>query len=246
MTGVLFGIGVGPGDPELLTLKAHRLLRDARVVAYPAPDTGDSFARQIVSSFLSPDQLEIPIIVPMRTDRFPAKAVYDASAAKISRHLDAGSNVVVLCEGDPFFYGSFMYLFERLADRYRCEIVPGVSSVMAAGAGLKRPLAARNDVLSVIPAPLDDEDILRHMKAADAAAIIKIGRHFNRIRALLEQHDLLSKAYYAERLTLGNERIMALKDVPEDTAPYFSMILIYKGAEGWVSQLPEINKAEPS
>lgn len=246
MTGTLYGIGVGPGDPELLTLKAHRLLRDARVIAYPAPDTGESFARQIVSSFLSPDQLEIPIVVPMRTERFPAKAVYDRSAAEISRHLDAGSNVVVLCEGDPFFYGSFMYLYERLAGHYRCEIVPGVSSAMAAGAGLKRPLAARNDVLSIIPGPLEDEDILRHLKAADAAAIIKIGRHFNRIRALLGQHGLASQAYYLERLTLHSERIMALKDVPEDTAPYFSMILIYKGAEDWVSQLPAINKADAS
>lgn len=244
MTGTLYGIGVGPGDPELLTLKAHRLLREAYVIAYPAPDTGESFARQIVSDFLSPDQLEIPIVVPMRTERFPAKAVYDASAANISQHLDAGSNVVVLCEGDPFFYGSFMYLYERLAERYRCEIVPGVSSVMAAGAGLKRPLAARNDVLSVIPGPLEDSIILRHLQSADAAAIIKLGRHFNRIRALLEQHDLFSRAYYLERLTLQTERIMALKDVPEDTAPYFSMILIYKGAEVWVSDLPEINRAE--
>jgi precorrin-2/cobalt-factor-2 C20-methyltransferase len=245
MSGTLFGIGVGPGDPELLTLKAYRLLRQVRVIAYPAPDSGESFARKIVASHLSADQLEIPIVVPMRTDRFPAREVYDAAALDMSRHLDAGDDIVVLCEGDPFFYGSFMYLFERLAAKYPCEIVPGVSSVMAAGACLKRPLAARNDVLTVIPAPLDDTVITRHLESADAVAIIKIGRHFKRINTLLQTLDLAASAFYVERLTLSAQRIMALADVEEETAPYFSMILIYKGAEDWIADL-RLDEAVPA
>ena len=131
----------------------------------------------------------MPIVVPMRVERFPAKDVYDRAAETIGRHLDAGRDVAALCEGDPFFYGSFMYLFERLAGRYACEIVPGISSIMAGAAAVKRPLAARNDVLTVIPAPLPDDEIERRLIAADAAVIIKIGRHFSRIRALLRENE---------------------------------------------------------
>ena len=114
MSGKLYGIGVGPGDPELLTLKAHRILRECPVVAYPAPDDGDSFARSIVSEFISDNQTEIPIVIPMRVERFPAAQIYDEKSAEIACHLRQGEDVVVLCEGDPFFYGSFMYLFERV------------------------------------------------------------------------------------------------------------------------------------
>jgi precorrin-2/cobalt-factor-2 C20-methyltransferase len=237
MTGTLYGIGVGPGDPELLTLKAHRILREAYVVAYPQPDTGPSFARSIVDQFITAEQLEIPIIVPMDTKRFPAQEVYDAAATTIARHLDAGSNVVVLCEGDPFFYGSFMYLHERLAAKYTVTIVPGVSSVMAAAAAIGRPLAARNDVLTVIPGPLDDATIRQQLEHTDAAAIIKVGRHFARIRALIDVMGLMPNAAYAERVSLENQKISPLADIQEDTAPYFSMILIYKGAEKWVLDL---------
>jgi precorrin-2/cobalt-factor-2 C20-methyltransferase len=236
MTGTLYGLGVGPGDPELITLKAHRILKGAPVIAYPAPDTGESFARSIVAAYLDPSQREIPIVVPMRVQRFPAKAVYDAASAAIAAELDAGCDVAVLCEGDPFFYGSFMYLYERLAGRYRVEVVPGVSSLMASAAAVRRPLSARNDVLTVLPGPLDDAALEAGIAAADAVAIIKIGRHFRRIKALLEKMNLIGAAIYAERVSLGTERLMPLARV-EGEAPYFSMILIYKGAETWIADL---------
>ena len=238
MTGTLYGLGVGPGDPELLTLKAHRILTSAQVVAYPAPDTGDSFARSIVAQYLTGQQVEIPIIVPMRVERFPAKAVYDQMSGEIASHLDSGEDVAVLCEGDPFFYGSFMYLYERLAGDYPCEIIPGVSSLMASASAVGRPLAARNDVLTVVPAPLDDETIADHLKRCDALAFIKVGRHLARVRNLIEEAGLLESAAYLERVTLGNQKLMPLAQVGDDGAPYFSMILIYKGAETWISALP--------
>ena len=238
MSGTLYGIGVGPGDPELITVKALRILRAAFVVAYPQPDDGPSFARAIVSHFLTAEQLEIPIIVPMDTKRHPAKAVYDAAAQTIAHHLDAGSDVVVLCEGDPFFYGSFMYLHERLAGRYPVEIVPGVSSMMAAAAAIGRPLAARNDVLSVVPGPLDDAALKARIEQSDAVAIIKVGRHCGRIKALIDAMGLTGNAAYIERVSMATQRLMPLNDAP-DTAPYFSMILIYKGAEKWVLDLPQ-------
>lgn len=237
MTGTLYGIGVGPGDPELLTLKALRILQAAKVVAYPAPDDGESFARSIVAAYLKPEQTEIPIVIPMRVERFPAARIYDEKAEEISRWLERGEDVVVLCEGDPFFYGSFMYLFERLSGKFDCEIVPGVSSLMASAAALKRPLAARNDVLTIVPAPLDDAVLLERFASGDALAIIKIGRHFARIRTLIEKAGLMDRAGYLERVTLDNQKVLPLSQVTEDKAPYFSMILIYKGAEDWIRDL---------
>jgi precorrin-2/cobalt-factor-2 C20-methyltransferase len=173
----------------------------------------------------------------MRVERFPAKAVYDEAAAAIAAELEAGRNVAVLCEGDPFFYGSFMYVFERLAGRYPVEIVPGVSSMTAASAALQRPLAARNDVLTVLPAPLADEVLEARIAEADAVAIIKIGRHFNRIRDLLAKMNLIGQSGYLERVSLPEQRVLPLSAVAEDSAPYFSMILIYKGAEEWITGL---------
>ncbi|MGV1829965.1 precorrin-2 C(20)-methyltransferase [Agrobacterium vitis] len=233
MTGKLYGLGLGPGDPELMTLKAHRILTSAPVIAYPAPDTGPSFARQIAAPYLRADQLEVPMIVPMRVERYPAQEIYDSAAVTLSHHLDAGSDVAVLCEGDPFFYGSFMYLFERLAHRYPTEVIPGVSSMMAAAAAYGRPLAARNDVLTVLPGPLEDDVLRSRIESASAVAIIKLGRHFPRIRALIDTMGLTANAGYVERVSLQSERLLPLGDVAEDVAPYFSMILIYQGAEGW-------------
>ena len=237
MSGTLYGIGVGPGDPELITLKAHRILKACSVVAYPAPYDGDSFARSIVEEYLSAAQKEIPIVIPMRVERFPAANVYDAKAKEIAVHLTAGEDVVVLCEGDPFFYGSFMYLFERLAGEFNCEVVPGVSSLMASAAVLQRPLAARNDVLTITPAPLPDDVLLERFKSGDAIAIIKIGRHFARVKNLIEKAGLLHRAGYLERVSLETQKVMPLSEVGEDKAPYFSMILIYKGAEDWIKGL---------
>lgn len=230
MGGRLYGIGVGPGDPELLTLKALRLLKASPVIAYPASHGGPSIARRIVESHLPGGQEEIEILVPMRVARTPARDVYDAAALRIAAHLGAGRDVAVLCEGDPFFYGSFMYLFERLAARHRVEIVPGVSSINAASARALRPLAARNDVLAVIPAPLEDAAIEALVGRAEGFVILKLGRHMPRIRALLARLGLEGQATYVERATQGGERLLKLAEAPAE-APYFSLILGYRGSE---------------
>ncbi len=246
MPGKLYGLGLGPGDPELITLKAHRIITSAPVIAYPAPDTGPSFARQIAERYLTPEQIEIPIVMPMRVERYPAQDVYDAAARDIAAHLDAGRDVAVLCEGDPFFFGSFMYLFERLEARYEVEIVPGVSSITAGAAALRRPLTARNDILTVIPGPLETEVMRARIEASDAVAIMKVGRHFGRIRDLVRAMGLIDRAGYLERVSLDNERVFPLADVLEDAAPYFSLILIYKGQEDWISRLPILTKDHPA
>lgn len=233
MTGRLYGLGLGPGDPELITLKAWRILRQAAVIAYPAPDDGPSFARNIVAHWLSPAHSEIEIRIPMELARFPAQEVYDAAAADIAAHLDAGRDVALLCQGDPLFYGSFMYLFGRLGERFPCEIVPGVSSLGACAAAAGFPLAARNDALAVLPAGLDDDQLTRRLAVCEAAAIIKLGRHFARIRDLLTRLGLAEKARYVERASLASERVLPLDAVDPHAAPYFSMILMHRRGEAW-------------
>ena len=234
MTGRLIGVGTGPGDPQLVTRRAWALIEGARVIAYPAPDTGTSFARSIVAEAIAGDAVEIPMIVPMRPGRAPAQSVYDDAATAIGGHLAAGRDVIVLCEGDPLFYGSFMYLLVRLRDSYPVEIVPGVNSLSACAAAQAHPLVARSDVLTVLPGTLDDEALAAAIGAADAVAIMKIGRHMPRLRALVDRLGLTGHGLYTSHASLPHERALALSDAPDD-APYFSMILIYKGDDPWIS-----------
>ncbi|WP_298720582.1 precorrin-2 C(20)-methyltransferase [uncultured Ferrovibrio sp.] len=231
MTGRLYGLGIGPGDPELITVKALRLLRAAQVVAYPAPEEGDSLARSIVAPHLPGGQIELAIRMPLTVERFPAQAVYDKAAEELGAHLNAGRDVAVLCEGDPFFYGSFMYLFGRLAERFLVKVVPGVSSLTACAAASGHPLAARNDVLSIIPAPLPDDEIAAKLQQTDAAAIMKLGRHGPRIVALLQRLGLASRAQYIERATMAAQRVLPLAEIDPASIPYFAMILIHKKGE---------------
>ena len=233
MTGTLYGVGLGPGDPELLTLKAHRLISTAKVITYPAPDTGPSFARAIASGYFPQDVREIPVVIPMRSSRYPAKEIYDKAAGDIAEVLGTGTDVVSLCEGDPFFYGSYMYLFDRLSERFPSVVVPGVTSMTACAAALGRPLTSRNDVLTVIPATLPGADIRSRIESAQSIAIMKVGRHLAKLKILLEEMGLLETAGYVERATLGEQKISRLAEFAANTAPYFSMILIYKGDEAW-------------
>ena len=229
--GRLTGLGVGPGDPELLTLKALRLLRAASVVAYPAPEHGVSFARSIVSAWLKAGQREIAIRIPMQPGP-PPDAIYDTAAAELAAELDRGNDVVLLCQGDPLFYGSFSYLFARLAGRYRIEIVPGVPSITACAAAASTPLVTRDEVLAVIPATLGEAEIARHLSESDAAAIVKLGRHFPKVRRALRELGLLDSARYIERATLPNQRVSPLACVDAAEIPYFSTALIRRRAIG--------------
>lgn len=233
MTGIVYGVGVGPGDPELLTLKAARLIRTADLIAYPAPEEGPSFARQIAAAHLTHEIEEMPIRMNIGDGRFPKDDVYDAAADRIADVAASGRQVTVLCEGDPFFYGSFMYLFARLTDRCRVEVVPGVSSLMACAIATRGALAARNDVLTVIPAPLPEDDLRRQLQQAEAAAIIKVGRHLGKVRKVLGELKLIDRTRYVERATLAQQRVLPLSELEAEEAPYFSMLLVHRRGEAW-------------
>ncbi len=230
MTGTLYGLGVGPGDPELVTVKAVRIVRACPVLAYPAPENGDSLARTIMAPHLPGGQIEIAIRMPLSAAQFPAASIYDAASAAIGDHLRAGRDVAVLCLGDPLLWGSFIYLLGRLAGQHRIAIVPGIASPMAAAAALDLPLAARDDALTILPATLPDARIEQGLRDAESVAIIKLGRHFPRIRALLERLGLAADAHYIEHATMATQRALPVRDVDPERVPYFSLILVRRGA----------------
>jgi precorrin-2/cobalt-factor-2 C20-methyltransferase len=222
--GTLYGVGVGPGDPELMTLKAWRLISTADTIAYLAANGGESTARAIAAPFIDRDTDEIIIDMPMRVEREPAQRAYDDAAIKISERLAKGESVVMLCEGDPFFYGSFMYVFERLSEKFNCVVVPGVTSISAASCAIGHPLVARDDVLKVLPATLDAARLEEELATASAAAIIKVGRHFGKVKRVLENLGLTATAI--TRATHEDQMIRDVADIEEDVLPYFTTIIL--------------------
>ena len=232
-TGTLYGVGVGPGDPELMTVKAWRLISTAPVIAYLAANGKESTARDIAQVFIPDDAEHLVIDMPMRTEREPGEKAYDYGAAAISVHLKAGRDVVMLCEGDPFFYGSFMYIFARLAKTYKAIAIPGVTSITASAAAIGHPLTARNEVLKVLPATLDADRLREELLTAESAAIIKVGRHLPKIRTILGLLDLTSRARVIIKATHDDQHVANLADFTEDALPYFATILVYAGAERW-------------
>jgi precorrin-2/cobalt-factor-2 C20-methyltransferase len=226
MTGTLYGVGVGPGDPELMTVKAWRLISTAKVIAYLAANGGESTARSIAKPFIGEDVEELVIDMPMRVDPDAGQAAYDKGAKSIASHLRAGSDVVMLCEGDPFFYGSFMYVFERLAPEFKMVVVPGVTSIAASAAEMGQPLCARDDVLKILPATLDAEKLREELSTAQSAAIIKVGRHFGKVKEVLQSLDLEGRATAISYATQEQQKIQPLAEITSDAMPYFTTIIV--------------------
>jgi precorrin-2 C20-methyltransferase/precorrin-3B C17-methyltransferase len=232
MAGRLYGVGVGPGDPELLTVKAKRLIEGADVVAYPVARRGRGVARGVAAPYLS-GQVELALVYPVTTEESnhpegydgALRDFYDESAARIAEHLDAGRDVAVLCEGDPFFYGSYMYLHERLAARYPTEVVPGVTSFSAAAAAAGTPLAKRDDVLTILPGTLPPDVLAARLQTSDAAVVLKLGRTFGGVREAAGRAGVAERGIYVERASSPNERIAPLGEVDE-RVPYMSLVLV--------------------
>jgi precorrin-2/cobalt-factor-2 C20-methyltransferase len=224
-TGKLYGIGLGPGDPELLTVKGLRILQSVPVVAYPKSPDGRCISRSIVADYLQPAQIEIPMVLPFKLEE-SSQPAYDRAAAVLAEHLSAGRDIAVLCEGDPFFFGTFMYIYNRLADRFPTEVIPGVSSVMASASALGTPLTYRNDVFMVLSGVLPAESLRDRLQAADAAVIIKLGRNFTKVYDVLKQVGLLDRALFIERATTPHQKIVSIYDVDPERVPYFSSIVI--------------------
>lgn len=233
MSGHLAILGMGPGDPELMTLKAARLLGAAGVVAFFAKRGQTGHARRIAEGRLRPDAEELRFDYPYTTEialddpryALDLAACYDAAAETIGARLAAGRDVALLCEGDPFFYGSAMYVFDRLAPRHRVVVVPGVSGMSACWSQAGCPIAHGDDVLTVLPGTLDEGALAERLGGSDAAVVMKVGRNLGKIRAAAERAGVLDRALYVERGAMPGERVLPLAEVRE-AAPYFSLVLV--------------------
>jgi precorrin-2/cobalt-factor-2 C20-methyltransferase len=235
--GRLIGVGVGPGDPELLTLKAMRALKEADVVAHFAKRGNGSNARAIVASWLRSGIEELPLHYPVTTEiqkdepryRDALREFYDGAAAAVAARLDAGRIVAVICEGDPLFYGSYMHLHVRLARNYPTEIIAGVTGMSGCWSAAGVPIAQGDDVFTAISGSLPEEELVRRLREADAVVVMKLGRHLPKVRRALEQTGRLARAMYVERGTMPSAVVTPLVDKPDDCAPYFAVVLV----PGW-------------
>jgi precorrin-2/cobalt-factor-2 C20-methyltransferase len=235
--GKLIGVGVGPGDPELMTLKATRALGEADVVAYFAKAGNASHSRAIVAAHLRSGVVELPLYYPVTTElpscssgyRDAIAAFYDKAAADIAAHIVAGRVVAVVAEGDPLFYGSYMHVHTRLAPRYPAEIIAGVTGMSGCWSAAAMPIAQGNDVFTVLPATLPEGELVRRLADADAAVVMKVGRHLPKLRRALDRSGRLARAIYVERGTMADAKMIPLADKPDDDAPYFAVVLV----PGW-------------
>jgi precorrin-2/cobalt-factor-2 C20-methyltransferase len=228
MSGTLYGVGVGPGDPELVTLKAVRIMRDCPVVAYPASLDGHSLARAAAEPHIGAGKTEIAIRLPFTPGRADTDERYDRAAETLAGHLAAGRDVAMLCLGDPLVYGTFAHVMARLAGRFPISVVPGVTSLSAAAAATRQPLAIRDESLAVVPATLDEEPLLERMRSADSIAVVKVGRHLEKLKRVLDRLGLLAQARYVEFAATGAERVRALGDVGQADSAYFAVVLVRK------------------
>ncbi|MFJ7414487.1 precorrin-2 C(20)-methyltransferase [Streptomyces sp. NPDC098077] len=232
--GRLYGVGLGPGDPDLMTLRAVQAIGEADVVAYHSARHGRSIARSIAAAHLRPDHIEEALVYPVTTEttdhpggyRGALEEFYEKAAARLAAHLDAGLTVAVLAEGDPMFYGSYMHMHKRLADRYTTEVIPGVTSVSAAAARLGTPLVEGEEILTILPGTLPEEELTARLAATDTAVVMKLGRTFPAVRGAFEASGRLAEARYVERATMAGERTGDLADIDPASVPYFSVAVL--------------------
>jgi precorrin-2 C20-methyltransferase/precorrin-3B C17-methyltransferase len=232
--GILWGVGLGPGDPELVTVKAARVIGQADVVAYHSARHGRSIARGIAEPYLRPGQVEEHLVYPVTTETTDhpggyAGAMadfYREAAERIAAHLDAGRNVALLAEGDPLFYSSYMHMHTRLTQRFDAVIVPGVTSVSAASAATATPLVQGDQVLSILPGTLPVDELKRRLADSDAAVVLKLGRSYSLVREALSSTGRLDEAFYVERASTPRQRVLRAGDVDDANVPYFSLAMI--------------------
>ncbi|GLI93814.1 precorrin-2 C(20)-methyltransferase [Methylocystis echinoides] len=231
--GALIGVGLGPGDPELVTIKAARLIGEATIIAYFAKRGRRSHARGIAERYFPQCVEELPLLYPVTTEipfDDPAYVAalagfYEDSAARIAALLEEGRDVTLLCEGDPLLYGSFMHMFTRLDRRFRVEICAGVAGMSGCFAAARQPMTWGDDVLTVLPATLDEDTLAERLSRTDAAVVMKLGGNFPKLRRAMTRAGVADRAIYVERGTMADQKIMPFSEKTDDLAPYFSMVL---------------------
>jgi precorrin-2/cobalt-factor-2 C20-methyltransferase len=222
--GKLIGLGVGPGDPELMTVKGMRLLERATAVAFIAAAGRTSRAREIAAPYIRPGSRELIAVMPMTRDQEATGRAYTQLLSGIIGELGEGNDVVFLCEGDPLLYGSFAQLLGRLASRFECVVVPGITAMTAAAAEAGTPLALGDEALTLIPATLPAKRLESLLRDTDRAVVMKVGRHLAKVRDALDKARMSDDAILVENVTTGQQRIGPLSAAGSEI-PYFSLVL---------------------
>ncbi|MEB8344116.1 precorrin-2 C(20)-methyltransferase [Streptomyces endophyticus] len=250
--GKLYGVGLGPGDPELMTVAAVKAIASADVIAYHCARHGRSIARSIAAEHIRETQIEERLMYPLTVEttdhpggyRGALDDFYEEAAATLAAHLDAGRSVAVLAEGDPMFYGSYQHMHKRLADRFETTVIPGVTSISAAAARLGQPLCEDKETLTVIPGTLPEDELSARIAAADSAVVMKLGRTFTKVRAALESSGRLDDARYVERAFMDGERTGALADIDPASVPYFSVAVLPSRVDAEPVEAPDPARGE--
>lgn len=232
---LLYGVGLGPGDPAHMTVRAREIILAADLLVHFCKRGRRGNARTTADAVIPPDPareiaLAYPVTIEAAVDddayAGPIAAFYEEAAARLAAEMEAGRSVAVLCDGDPFLYGSFMHLWRRLAPRFATEVVPGVPAMAGAWALAGQPIAWGDDVLTVLPGTLPGDELLRRLRDTDAAVIMKLGRNLPKVRRALQDAGLAGRAVYVERVGMDGQQAMPLSDRPDDEAPYFSIVLV--------------------
>ena len=233
--GTIFGLGLGPGEPDLMSVRADRMLRQARHIAYFRKAGKPGQARQIVAGLLAEDVVEFPMEYPVTTEIPLEDPAYNDALgpfyADCARHLralsDQGCDVVVLCEGDPFFYGSFMHLYTRLRDTNPVQVVPAITGMSGAWTATGQPITWGDDVLTVLMGTLPEAELARYMADTDALVVMKIGRNIDKVRRALETAGRMDRAWLVEYATMPGQKVMRLAEAEGRVTPYFSIVLVH-------------------
>ncbi|MDB6179794.1 precorrin-2 C(20)-methyltransferase [Paracoccus fistulariae] len=233
--GEIIGVGLGPGDPELMSVRADRLVRAARHIAYFRKAGRPGRARRIVEGMLRPDVVEIAMEYPVTTEiRLDDPAYNDCLSGfytRITQQLAGlsrqGQDVVVLCEGDPFFYGSFMHIYTRLKDVTPISVVPAITGMSAAWTATGIPITWGDDVMSVLLGTMPVADLTRHMEQADALVVMKVGRNLAKVRQAITQSGKLDRAWLIECASMDQQRVVPLAQAGDGAVPYFSIVIVH-------------------
>lgn len=233
--GTLYGVGLGPGAQDLMSVRSDRLIRSAKHIAFFRKAGRAGQARAIVNGMIPDTAVEFPMEYPVTTEiplSDPAynaalSAFYEDCTAHIRALLDQGEDVVALCEGDPFFYGSFMHLYTRLKDTSDVQVVPAITGMSGAWTATGAPITWGDDVLSVLMGTLPEDALVAHMETADALVVMKIGRNIDKIRNALKAAGRYDAAWLVEYATMPGQTVTKLSQAEGKVTPYFSIIVVH-------------------